>query len=60
MELNDNASELKESIGEVLITNHARNVPPGHAQRATPLAALIRSGGQYFENLCNDANLRLR
>ena len=45
MESNDNASELKDSIGEVLATIAPINVPPVHTQRASPFVTL-RPGGQ--------------
>ena len=60
MELNDNVSELKDSIGEVLVTitpEMGRQVML-IVRRRLPLC--VQSGGQYFENLCKVANLLFR
>ena len=58
MELKYDISELKDSIGEVLviiIPEVCRKTMVGLQRR---LWACVQSGGQYFENLFEVANLQ--
>ena len=60
MELNDYISELKDSIGEVLV-----NIAPEMCRQVMlsvrrRLQLCVQSDGQYFGNLCKVSNLLLR
>ena len=60
MELNDNISELKVSIEEVLVTITPEIVYQVMLSVRSRLELCFQSGGQYFENLCKVASLCLR
>ena len=60
MELNDDISELKDSIGEVLVTITPEMCRQAMLSMRRGLQPCVQSGGQYLENLCKVANLRFR
>ena len=60
MELNDNVSELKDSIGEVLVTITPEMCRQVMLSVRRPLQLCVQSGCQYLEQLCEVANLRVR
>ena len=60
MELNDDISELKDGIGEALVTITTEMCRQVMLSMRRRLQSCVQSGGQYFENLCKVANLHFR
>ena len=60
MELNDNASELKHSFAELLVTIYPKRAARSCSACDAVCSFAIQSGDQYFEMLCKFVNLRLR
>ena len=60
MELNDNVSGLKDSIGQVLVTIEPEMCRQAMISVRRRLELCVQSGGQCFENLCKVANLHIR
>ena len=58
MELNGNISELEDSIGEVLVTITPETCCQVMLGVRCRLQFCVKSGCQYFENLCKVTNLR--
>ena len=59
MKLNDNISELKDSIGEILVTITPETCHQVMLSVRPRLQSRVQSDGRYFENLYKVANLRL-
>ena len=59
MELTDNVSELKDSIGEVLATITPKMCHQVMLSTRQCLQLLVQSGGQYFMNLCKFTKVHL-
>ena len=60
MELNDDISELKDSIEEVLVIITPEMCRHVMLSVRRCLELCVQSGGQYFEDLCKVTNLRFR
>ena len=60
MELNDNVSELKDSIGQVLVTITPEMCLQIMLSLPRRLQLCVQSVGQYFQNLCKIANSRFK
>ena len=59
MELNDNVSGLKDSIGQVLVTIKPEMCRQAMISVRRRLELFVQSGGQCLENLCKVANYTL-
>ena len=60
IELNDDISGVKDSVGEVLVTITPEMCHQVILTMRRRLQPCLQSGGQYFENLCKVAILRFR
>ena len=58
MELNGDISELKDSIGEVLVTITPQKCRQVMLSVRSRLQLCVQSSGKYFENLCKVSNLQ--